>query len=520
MKKELQGSITVFLTLVFGVILSVITVTFENTRYLTAKSVIATAAEQAAMAVFGNYNRELYEEYGLFGYGGFDGEGCDALARKFQDILEVNLQTVPEGAKESYTNLYRFRDITTQIEDMEYLTQKKAFYHQIQEYLLSNSVSNFSDQLIGQYRKLGKGMDQQEMEKDLTATEEYERGEAVPPQKEEENNQTESRKGEDKAGGNPLKAFRKFIRDGVLSLVCEEESLSDVSIMSCYGDEEVEKKDPETNRKSESAAGILRGLLKATSGSVDDSLLDITKEKGELICYAQQVFGCYGGVDKHAADYELEYLISGKEEERDNLLGVINRLLLIRTAINFAYVNADSELKSKSMATATAIAGVAAVPLLVTALQKTILLIMAVEESCVDITALMEGKTIPLIKKKRNFKMKYEEICSAGKNLFRSKAASYPKENGKLTKGYFSYRQYLWVFMAMVSEKRLRCRTYDIIQFDLRSRFNQTFSLEQCIAGINYQVTYGMPLLWKMFLSEDQKESIYKQSVSGWYRYQ
>ena len=66
-----KGAITVFMTLLFGMILSLVLVTIENVRFLTGESYARLSAKGALYAVFGEYNRELYEDYGLFGYGGY-----------------------------------------------------------------------------------------------------------------------------------------------------------------------------------------------------------------------------------------------------------------------------------------------------------------------------------------------------------------------------------------------------------------------------------------------------------------
>ena len=61
----MKGAITVFMTLLFGMILSLVLVTIENVRFLTGESYARLSAKGALHAVFGEYNRELYEDYGL-----------------------------------------------------------------------------------------------------------------------------------------------------------------------------------------------------------------------------------------------------------------------------------------------------------------------------------------------------------------------------------------------------------------------------------------------------------------------
>ena len=97
-----SGSITVFLTILFLLFFSLIGAAFENVRVLSSAGYLRTAAHSAAMTVFGDYNRELYADYGLFAYGGFDGKGVNELAEEFTDILIENARYKPEGASKSY----------------------------------------------------------------------------------------------------------------------------------------------------------------------------------------------------------------------------------------------------------------------------------------------------------------------------------------------------------------------------------------------------------------------------------
>ena len=267
-------------------------------------------------------------------------------------------------------------------------------------------------------------------------------------------------------------------------------------------------------------ADLLKNLLADQEDLFADGVLNTSKKQAELICYAQHVFPDYTESGKQHFRYGLEYLISGSQQEKDNLQGIINRLLVIRTVLNFAYVHSDTALQAESLATATEIAGVLGLPVLITAIQQTILLILSVEESLVDITALLEGKSVPIWKNATNFQMTYPEICSVNKVVFQVKAGKYSNSGKAWSEGCLDYQQYLWVLLMMTSEKSLRLRVYDLIQDDLQVRYNATFSLEQCMGGMQYQIQYQMPFLWNVFLPKGQTPGMVKRSFSGQYRYQ
>lgn len=530
-----NGSITVFLTLVFGLILALITAAFENIRFLTVDAYLCSAADNAAMAVFGDYNRELYQEYGLFGYGGYDGHGVTELSDAFLKAISADLQTEPEkndsgyggiirSPSGGYTSLYRLCDVEVVLHDVEDLTEETVFYEQMEAYLGTQIVTDLTEKIRNSCQDISDADQGKALQDNLNMTSEYERGDYEVPETDDEEAETspapETSSAPSHAGGNPLETFRELLRDGVLNMVCDASDLSSESIVRAYSQQKQEKAFQTDDTQELGTADLLKNLLGGQEDLFADGALDISKKQAELICYAQHVFPHYTKSGKQHFRYGLEYLISGSQQEKDNLQGIISRLLVIRTVLNFAYVHSDATLQAESLATATEIAGVLGLPVLITAIQQTILLILAVEESLVDITALLAGKSVPIWKNASNFQMKYPEICSANKVVFQAKAENYSNEGKAWRKGNLDYQQYLWLLLMMTSEKSLRLRTYDLIQDDLQARYNATFSLEQCVSGMQYQIQYQMPFLWNGFLPKGQKQGMVGKSFSGHYQYQ
>lgn len=508
-RSYVSGGITVFLTLLFGLILALITVSLENVRYLTGENYVRTATEAAALAVFGEYNRELYEEYGLFGYGGYGGKDSLELAENIQRNLERALDATSLNNTGMCMDIYRITAPVCSVSQIQGVKDKEVLYRQVEEYVAANAVTDLSQKLLASYRQGDAAADSQSITETLDTTSAYERGEY------DEGEQAEERTGEegdkassqedtmpkDKAGGNPLESFCDLLRDGVLNLVCDVKSAADGK-----GQEKV----------PDSAAELLKSMLFTGTGDASFPKNGAVK-KCALIPYGNIVFSSYVEDKGRATHYGLEYLVCGREEERDCLSGVVNRLMALRIPINFAYVSSDKEFKAESLATAVAIAGLLEIPPLVQAIQQTILLILSVEESLVDITALLQGRSVPLLKSRTTFQMKYGEICSAGKTLFAGKAKAYKHSAGKWVKGHFDYMQYIWLFLLGVSEEALRERTCALIEFDLRERFNRSFTMEQCIYGAKLSVEYSQPLLWRSLYGGD---SVQGRFVSLWHRYE
>ena len=556
-----EGSITVFLSIVFLLFFSLVGAAFEQVRILSSQTYMHVAASSAAATVFGKYNRELYQEYGLYAYGGYGGRDEFTLQNDFSGCLEENLACVPENPSRTYVDLYRFAQMQCQITDRKLLTDMDAFCEQVEAYLKSEAVGGITDTL---FEKGTGATDLNEARDKLATAKDYEEGKYDSPETEGQEEGTESapKKAteeeleEDSAGGNPLKCFSDMMRDGILGMVCDQTSLSKGEVEPYITDRinVVQKTDDEDSTAADYLEGMLDGIFDGSEDGTpeempddsedgtpkeipdgsedgtpeeisDDRKDDAANESGagqgilrkiELITYGQKQFSRYGEDKGRTTKYGLEYLAAGKKEEKDNLAYIVNRLLALRLLVNFVYVVSDGILQEKSLATATLLAGFTGMPPVITAVQYTILLILAFQESCVDITALLMGKSVPAIKNRTNFKMRYEEICLGSRSLFQKKAATIPDK----AKGDISYEQYLFALLVTVAKETLSERMLDLIQYDLRQRFNQSFSVQNAVCMAVYHVDYQMPFLFSALPYVGKLEGVETQSVEVSYSYE
>lgn len=258
-KKE--GSVTVFLTILFLLFFALLGVTFENARVMSSHGYVRVAAHSAAMTAFGNYNRELYEEYGLFAYGGFNGMGIDKLEDEFTDILVENIKSMPENALKSFTDLYRLQNMECSITDINVLTESEVFHAQIEAFLKSSFAKDLTQDVLD---KVSEKADQDTMQEKLTMTKDFEEGKYdLTEQNKDKENSSEEKTGtnegdkmssqealvNDSAGGNPLEVFSDMARDGVLNLVCDTSDLSDSIIEPCEIDDAKKQQDQVSSNK-------------------------------------------------------------------------------------------------------------------------------------------------------------------------------------------------------------------------------------------------------------------------------
>ena len=91
--------------------LSLVTAFIEHVRVITSEAYVTVASGNAVEMIFGNYNKELYDEYGLFAYGGYNGIGLSDFEADLEKIVNKNLEYKPDGTLKTYSNLYRLKDI-------------------------------------------------------------------------------------------------------------------------------------------------------------------------------------------------------------------------------------------------------------------------------------------------------------------------------------------------------------------------------------------------------------------------
>lgn len=157
--------------------------------------------------------------------------------------------------------------------------------------------------------------------------------------------------------------------------------------------------------------GMLSGIFGEFSSGVPeeitvlDSLKAVSQDSLQKLLlngYVQKV--CYhfasekDNKKESVFRYEQEYILSGKETEKDNLASAVKKLVAVRTICNYLSLLSDSARQKEVYTAAIAIAGFTGLKPLVEVLKSAILLVWAYEEGMIDTAALLQGKKLPVIK--------------------------------------------------------------------------------------------------------------------------
>ena len=327
---------------------------------------------------------------------------------------------------------------------------------------------------------------------------------------------------------SPVDHILSLFTEGILSLVVEDIDLisdgriKEKNLPSLLASIKVEE--PESDCES-----ILEGCKDNQYNSdiknmfaVDNSVANDLVEQLLLNQYQMDFFGEYtqgdkeqtgdnnklneksasSGIDKtnelkeseneaNTLQYELEYIISGHNTDKENLSSVATKLILMRTLMNFIYVYTDKEKNTSAYASAAALVGFTCLAPLVALIKVVILLVWAMLEALVDTYALLEGRSVPLFKSKTTFKVTYKDLLTMSKSNIAGLASKYPKDQGNI--GDFIYSNYLRLFLIMNGTKKNCYRSMDIIQMNMQKELGSGFYLSNCVFGMEVLAYLKLP---------------------------
>ncbi len=397
--KGCKGSITVFLSLISVLILSLLCTLVEAARVQGVRAWAAAVTDLGIFSVFGEYEYKLLEDYdvffldGTYGTGDFCPERMELRIRKF---MGENISLPQEGSM----NLFpmNLTECTSTAYTLATDQEGQAFYQQVVE----NQKENLPAELLLQYQK--NHAQAEDEEKSGQAYEEKQRENEqelmdLENQKREESEEEGEKEAEEvveetekQPVENPLEEIKRIKELGILGLVLKNpEQVSHKEVML------TELPSHRTCRK---------GTLPVKTehrGAVADGIFQE---------YLLNHFADFSqGTKEQTLDYQMEYILMGKESDMENLKAVIHRILWMREGSNFLYAAGNSQMKSQVSSLALAIAGAAPIPGMVPALEAALLLAWAYGESLLDVRTILSGGKIPAVKDETTWKLSLQNLA-------------------------------------------------------------------------------------------------------------
>lgn len=464
-KKYYAGYLTIYMALSLMVIMALITVLLEGARQNTIRTEIEIVADTAMNSALAEYHRELLAQYDLFfidtSYGTPHPQDA-ATAEHIRSYMNENFKEIPLASLQAESIVILEKSLASD-------ENGQVLYNQIIRYMqdytgiaaLDNIMRNM--QTISSYK-----IDTRDAESEWKHNQTILENQPVPKKeiiREELDLETgevvKVKDYEEVPIENPADAVNQIRNMGVLHLVLEDPQT--ISTQTIQMQDYLSKRNPILT-----GTGVCIEQQHMKKQLFSSELTD----KALLTTYLFQKCGYYGTeLEKAHLKYQLEYILSGKESDVENLRSTVHKLIMMREMANVIFLNTDTVKKAEIKAMAAGIAAVAVAPYLQPILETSIMFAWAYVESLQDVKALLAGGKIPVIKNGVTWKTDLESILSPTSI-----------STGNLSEEGLSYQNYLQILLYMEDDYEVLTRLMDIMEMDIRrTRYNENFRMDACM---------------------------------------
>ena len=493
-----KGIITVYLAITFSVLLSMILGAVQAAKYSAYRVVCECAFESAVLSAFGEYNRELLEQYDLL-YIDLSYMTNQVSYRALTDRVETYMN---ENLSEPEERLLFANDFFGSGTACVSLTEcEKAsdlfgnnLRKQAVEYTKDLIGADFVSDFLSLIRiKKDYGLDEESFEK---KKEELNREalEAIQDAEDDDEENTEPAGGKETEEAKTIESMLtpdslnlKYVRPLTAFLLKEK-------VFSVSG----------TNFYFPDAPSFrLKSSLESSNGVFDEIETDPLAEVYFTEYIVRKTGNYLRPKENSFLQYEAEYIYGGQTNDSANLGLVVESIFWIRTAAGFISLERDSEKKEIVDEISEGLSAVTHVPAPV--MSALIMCLWAAGEATYDVEDLYNGKRVELIKNADDFHLsvtggmknlladrRYQS--SAGTELIPvgdSEIGSYAKESKSLDLSIrLSYEDYLRILIFLVPPVLKSLRMMDIIEMDVHSTpGNENFRIDWCLDGALFEAT-------------------------------
>ena len=433
-----KGEVTAFLSLVFVLIISFISAMLESTVIQTEKNQKRLDVDRAVFSIFGEYQKQLLEEYEILAVDGSYG----TTAYKEENLLDR-------------MRYYGSAGIEHEIQGIQYLTDKNgsAFREQVLDYMEHTygiSIVRDLAGMTGQWEEQelsGEELIRQDSEWNTQLEESLDENESMLPSEE-----------------NPLPNVENLKQSNILQLVLPEEfQLSSKQINPS------DQPDARQLRKGKGSFYIRQDM-----NGIEERLL-FHEYLLKKFSNAVEAKG-----DNRSLSYEIEYMIGGKASDSENLEAVVKKLLGVRFGMNYLYLQTDTAKQAEAETLALTLSTLAALPAVAGIVKQVLLAAWAFGESIMDLRSLMSGKKAALIKNSQNWQLTLSSLMTLG--------TAEDAQEGMDAEGGLSYTDYLRILLFLQNEDTLTMKALNRVEQNIRLEKQITsFCTDACVVKLKLQ---------------------------------
>lgn len=447
-----KGEMTVFLSIVFVLMISFISGIIQASSIQAGKNLARLETDRAVYSVFGEYQKELLEQYHIFGVEGSYGTGS---------YTEDNLI--------SRMHYYGTDGTEHEITGIQYLTDDhgQAFREQVLTYMEQTKG-------IGLIREL-TGLTAEWEEQEIQGKEMEEIQEETAEQMEEVSDLLETEEdtgtgGQEQISENPFTFMEKISQYGIVSVVLPEDMV--ISEKTVDLEAQASYRNLRTGRGSFPSRTGMDGI--------EEKLL-FDEYLAESFTNAVPEEEDAGAEKDRSLDYEIEYILAGRSSDEENLESVLFRIFLIRMALNYTFLLTDTEKQGEAELLALAISAVLLMPEAVEGVKQLVIAAWAAGESVVDIRTLLSGKRTALVKTSENWQTSLSSLFRLGDDS---------RQEGSDIQGGICYKDYLRMLLFLENTDEITMRALDRAEENLRTEQQlDHFRADQCITRLRMDNT-------------------------------
>jgi hypothetical protein len=464
--------LSIYLALIFGIVLSLLLALIEGAALGAAKLQAEIVADLGLDSVFAEYNRELLDRYGVFfidtSYGTVN-SGVGMVEKHLSDYMSYNMNPRKDNIVLYIPSTYLYLDNPyLEIDKASYATDDNALVWKSQVITYAKSTIGIEAVYeIGDYFNTSeeKGLNtldvvaqvqeqKNEISKALNGNEEIE----------------EHFDDEDEDGNSYSKLigiFDEIVGGGILLFAMPSgDKVSDAKITGgpYYS---ARAKSGNINKGN----GLHEGVDKP-DGFMDEIFYTL---------YLMNVCGTYttpkeGGL----LDYQIEYLLYGRDSDEANLKASVEMLYGFRAAADYISILDDREKYNVVNSLASIICTLLIVPELTDAVTYFMLGTWALAEAISDVNILLDNGKVPLIKESYEWNVSFTDFLAL------------KFTGGKSSDNGLSYDNYLTVLLMLGKSDVKLARSLDIVEMDMRqTEGNSGFKIDKCVDYINVKFGFN-----------------------------
>lgn len=490
-----KGSLTVFYSMTIMILLSLFLTMVEVVRENAMETTSLLVTKEAVESSMSEFNSFMWKNYGLLGMDfGYNGQVDDMsmLKTKLMDYARTNSNPDSEGLLVGNSNFTRMEPTDALIENYGLLTDNggapaivmgaRQIIGEIPEAILSewlsqmDQVNNTSTEDIGsKVADINSAKEQAKREKEAA------KEEAIANGEEFEEEELPLSEGEYDDPSSAYGEIKSMLSQGVLAMVIP--NAGSISTKTIHSDK-VSVRDRHVGSRQD-----------ITSVSPAEKLLYIE--------YMFNYFEYYGHqLPKDGLDYEVEYVLFGKDSDLNNLASMAERLLLIREGQNLISVGLDGNLREQARLVATAVVGWTGNPVLITIVQIAVMAIWAFIESILDVRTLFAGGRVAFLKD-------YSTWTSTVTHLLQVTDINFKAKESPVG---MTYKDYIRAMLAVEGQEKIGLRSLDAIEYAVRTQNGfQNVKVDQMIYAMDPTITYyGTPMFLTMVTIGNNNIDTYK----------